>query len=179
MNASIDVAIAELIKRLMLDVSKERILDDQNIYDNKIDRKEYYNYLNAYTNSGDVNIKKETLNRYTNGAKTWKIIEEKIIEDNYMPEDVHLTYESELQARKEYISELKKKLDFAEKDLERFKNCGDDYIKKYNQDTEEFVKNINTEYLEKCERVRNGEKKLTEWTDKYISQVIWEFLNKK
>ncbi len=133
MNASIDVAIAELIKRLMLDVSKERILDDQNIYDNKIDRKEYYNYLNAYTNSGDVNIKKETLNRYTNGAKTWKIIEEKIIEDNYMPEDVHLTYESELQARKEYISELKKKLDFAEKDLERFKNCGDDYIKKYNQ----------------------------------------------
>ena len=55
----------------------------------------------------------------------------------------------------------------------------DDYIKKYNQDTEEFVKNINTEYLEKCERVRNGEKKLTEWTDKYISQVIWEFLNKK
>lgn len=25
-----------------------------------------------------------------------------------MPEDVHLTYESELQARKEYISELKK-----------------------------------------------------------------------
>lgn len=179
MNASIDVAIAELIKRLMLDVSKERILDDQNIYDNKIDRKEYYNYLNAYTNSGDVNIKKETLNRYTNGAKTWKIIEEKIIEDNYMPEDVHLTYESELQARKEYISELKKKLDFVEKDLERFKNCGDDYIKKYNQDTEEFVKNINTEYLEKCERVRNGEKKLTEWTDKYISQVIWEFLNKK
>lgn len=96
--------------------------------------------MNAYTNSGDVNIKKETLNRYTNGAKTWKIIEEKIIEDNYMPEDVHLTYESELQARKEYISELKKKLDFAEKDLERFKNCGDDYIKKYNQDTEEFVK---------------------------------------
>ena len=63
--------------------------------------------------------------------------------------------------------------------LERFKNCGDDYIKKYNQDTEEFVKNINTEYLEKCERVRNGEKKLTEWIDKYISQVIWEFLNKK
>ena len=40
-------------------------------------------------------------------------------------------------------------------------------------------KHRNDFYLEKCERVRNGEKKLTEWTDKYISQVIWEFLNKK
>ena len=179
MNVSIDVAIAELIKRLMLDVSKERILDNPDSYDSKIERNEYYNYLNAYTSPGDVQIKKETLNQYTHGAKTWKTIEERIREENYMPDDAHLTYESELRAREAYILELKKKLESAESDLERFKNLGNDYIKSRDQSSEEFVRNVNSEYLEKCERVRCDEQQLADWTDKYISQVIWEFLNKK
>lgn len=187
MNISIDVAIADLIKRLMLDVSKERILDaskrrtldSQTFYDNKIERNEYYSYLDTYTNPGDIHFKKETLNHYTRGARTWKTIEEKIREENYIPEDVHLTYESELRAKESYIMELKKNLEEAESDLERFKKLGDDYKKSRDQSSEEFVRNLNSEYLVKCERVRKDEKQLADWTDKYISQVIWEFLNKK
>ena len=38
MNVSIDVAIAELIKRLMMDISKEKILDNPDSYDNKLER---------------------------------------------------------------------------------------------------------------------------------------------
>lgn len=49
--------------------------------------------MDAYTNPGDIHFKKETLNRYMRGARTWKTIEEKIREENYIPEDVHLTYE--------------------------------------------------------------------------------------
>lgn len=187
MNISIDVAIADLIKRLMLDVSKERILDaskrrtldSQAFYDNKIERNEYYSYLDAYTNPGDIHFKKETLNHHTRGARTWKTIEEKIREENYIPEDVHLTYESELRAKESYIMELKKNLEEAESDLERFKKLGDDYKKSRDQSSEEFVRSLNSEYLVKCERVRKDEKQLADWTDKYISQVIWEFLNKK
>ena len=119
------------------------------------------------------------MNHYTRGARTWKTIEERIREENYMPEDVHLTYESELRARESYIMELKKKLEDAESDLERFKNLGDDYVKSRDQSSEEFVRSVNSEYLVKCERVRKDEKQLADWTDKYISQVIWEFLNKK
>lgn len=185
MNVSIDVAIADLIKRLMQDVSKERILDaskrrtldSQSFCDNKIERNEYYSYLNAYTDPGDIHFKKETLNRYTRGARTWKTIEERIREENYMPEDVHLTYESELRARESYIMELKKKLEDAERDLEGFKNLGDDYAKSRDQSLEEFVRSVNSEYLVKCERVRKDEKQLADWTDKYIRQVIWDFLN--
>ena len=107
-----------------------------------------------------------------------KTIEDRIREDDYIPEDVHLTYESELHARETYISELKQKLREAESDLERFKKQGDNYVKSRNQNTESFVMEINKEYLEKCERVRKDEKQLRERTDKYVSQVIWEFLNK-
>jgi len=178
MNVSIDVAIAELIKRLMMHISKEKILDNPDSYDNKLEREKYYACLEGYTNLGDVRMKKETLKRYTTGAKTWKTIEDRIREDDYIPEDVHLTYESELQARETYISELKQKLREAESDLERFKKQGDNYVKSRNQNTESFVMEINKEYLEKCERVRKDEKQLRERTDKYVSQVIWEFLNK-
>lgn len=75
--------------------------------------------------------------------------------------------------------ELKKNLEEAESDLERFKKLGDDYKKSRDQSSEEFVRSLNSEYLVKCERVRKDEKQLADWTDKYISQVIWEFLNKK
>ena len=181
MNMSIDAAIAELIKRLMLDAYelKDEILDNQDSDDSKIERNKYYNYLNAYTSPEDVQIKKKTLNDYSNGARTWKTIEDRIREDNYIPDDVHMTYESELQAREEYISELKKKLRDAECDLERIKNQGEDFVKSRNQNTESFVKSVNDEYIEKCEQVRKHEEQLRDRIDRFISQVIWEFLNKR
>lgn len=178
-NVSIDATIAELIKRIMLDIDKDEILDHPDSYENKMKREERYKLLNQYTLPRAGQYQKEILDKYKKGAQTWETVEEKIRQNNYIPDDAILTYESELEAREKYILELKKELEDAENDLERFRNQGSDFIKNRYQGVEELIENINSAYLEKCEHVRKDEKKLIDWTDRYLSRVMWEFLNKK
>ena len=163
----------------MLDIDKDEILDHPDSYENKMKREERYKLLNQYTLPRAGQYQKEILDKYKKGAQTWETVEEKIRQNNYIPDDAILTYESELEAREKYILELKKELEDAENDLERFRNQGSDFIKNRYQGVEELIENINSAYLEKCEHVRKDEKKLIDWTDRYLSRVMWEFLNKK
>lgn len=176
-NVSIDVAIADLIKRLMVTISKDSMYSLNYNAENYASRDEYYEYLKEYTNPGDVKVKKYTVEKNMLGAKKWETIEEKIKKGNYMPDDIELNYEVELKNRKERIAKIKEILKNEEDELENFIKQKDIREKK-ERITEKRVREINNKYVIECESVRKTNNQLRDRTDKYISQVLWEFLNK-
>lgn len=181
-NLSIDNEISNLVRMLMLDASiyKERILDDNGVIDKELNREDYYSQeLSKYSSEGDLRLKLETLKRYSTGAKGWKTIEEKILSEGYIPSDLHMTYEEELVARELQVEHLGKTLGKAEADLEEFRKWDDTMKRARKECAEEDLNEINKAYVDKCKKMREERKNLYLGTDRYLGQVLWEFLNKK
>lgn len=86
----------------------------------------YHRFLTQYCQPGDVNMKAETLKRYSKGAKGWKTIEERILAgEGYAPENILLNYEEEVSKLESEITFLKEKLVDTEDNLNRLKNMSD------------------------------------------------------
>ena len=186
-NISIDYGIANLIKRLNKDTDriKEKILDDQigreeSPIEYDMSRDDYYREIvSQYLNGGDLNMKMSTLEKYENGARGWKTIEERILSpEGYMPEGVHMTYEEELSYRKKSIEMLEKKLEEEKLSLKQFEEASDEFKRSRNEkNTVLTLEEINDGYIKKCNMVSKTQDKLAQKTNEFAGQVLWNFLN--
>lgn len=182
-NISVDVELGKLIEYLMLNAEefKTDIFLDGTDEVKELDRETYYRrFLTQYCQSGDVNMKTETLSRYTKGAKGWKTIEERIVAgEEYAPENICVNYEDEVAKLESEIKFLSDQLVDMKEKLNRLKNMTDSEKNERDEKAKEMVDIINKLYVEKCQVVRKSNEELLSGTDKYVGQVLWEFLNKK
>ena len=181
-NISVDIELAKLIEYLMLESEGQKSDIFLNPEDEvkELDRETYYRmYLPQYSNPGDVNMKTETLKHYSQGAKGWKTIEERIVAgEGYAPENIPLTYELEVSELQSQISFLKDRLSHMEKELEKLQNMTISERTERDEKVKEMIDNINELYVDKCKAVRSSSEELLSGTDRYVGQVLWEFLNK-
>ena len=164
---------------------KEKILDDQigreeSPIEYDMSRDDYYREIvSQYLNGGDLNMKMSTLEKYENGARGWKTIEERILSpEGYMPEGVHMTYEEELSYRKKSIEMLEKKLEEEKLSLKQFEEASDEFKRSRNEkNTVLTLEEINDGYIKKCNMVSKTQDKLAQKTNEFAGQVLWNFLN--
>lgn len=177
-NCSLDRAIAALINKLLHDVN---ILMDKEVgfEDEQISREEYYKkHISLYSSPGMVKQNKFTLERYVEGAMSWKNCEQRI-RDGDRIDPRAISTEMKIEELENWIIETESSLKDAREKLDELKGMRKEEQEKEDKENFQMFDRINEEYTEHCSENRADSEKLEKIVDKFVGRVLWEFLDKK